>query len=446
MPKIETLEQLESYAAEVDAEREGFKASITAMEDANTKANELIEQLQTDNTQFKEKIKTLQNLIVSQHSIEMESTQEAKDYKLGKIVSIMVRNRTGGDGRGLPGDGKAMLDLGCIPAVSSKNLDAEIQVAKGFEDLYLKQYKSHLFKAGASTDPFTSDDSDSGGYLGSYIVPVDTQAEINRIAADASAMRGMVTVMPVRGLTTYLPTTTDAFTFTRVTSQVTAKTEDTLTLSRATLSVETYATWLAITEEADEDSLVSLGALVRQMMGEAWGTKYDELCLSDSSYGAMYTTGINEVVMGTGSSSFADVTTADLDNMIAALTTRSKRRGAKFYFHPTVWDYIANEKDADGNYKVRRVADEAPLRFRGYDVVLTDGMPSTADDAVSTPFVAFGNPSYIVNGEKVGFEFRVFDQTQSTMEYDQIFLRARTRHAFVLWASSAWVKLTTAAS
>jgi hypothetical protein len=73
-------------------------------------------------------------------------------------------------------------------------------------------------------------------------------------------------------------------------------------------------------------------------------------------------------------------------------------------------------------------------------------MPDSGDSAVSTSFVAFGNPKYIINGERVGFEFRIYDQTQSNMESGQIFLRCRTRQAFVLALPAAWAKLTTNAS
>jgi HK97 family phage major capsid protein len=243
-----------------------------------------------------------------------------------------------------------------------------------------------------------------------------------------------------------VPSTTDAFAFTRLTDQETAKTEDTWTWTRATLTVQTYALWIAITEEMDEDSLIGLGAFVRNMMGEAWGTAFDTLCLSDSTYGAMAASGVNQVIMGTGDKSFADLTCDYLDSLITELTTRGKRRGARFFMSPSVWDYVANEQDAQGNYKLRRFSDAEPLAARGYPVVLTDGMPDVADDAKSTDFVAFGNPAYIVNGEKVGFEFKVFSETESSMKYDQIYLRGRVRQAFVNAIPSAWSKLTTAAS
>jgi HK97 family phage major capsid protein len=114
--------------------------------------------------------------------------------------------------------------------------------------------------------------------------------------------------------------------------------------------------------------------------------------------------------------------------------------------HPTVWDGLVNARDDQGHFLLRLPADNAPLSLNGYPVVLSDGMPALADTAISTDFVGFGNPAYILNGDKTGLEFRIFDQTLGTMQYDQIYLRARFRQAFVNAIPSAWSKLTTAAA
>jgi HK97 family phage major capsid protein len=150
--------------------------------------------------------------------------------------------------------------------------------------------------------------------------------------------------------------------------------------------------------------------------------------------------------MGTGSKAFSDVTVSDLAKMPNELNTRAKRRGAEFFISPTVWDYLENEKDATGTYLLRTPAEGAPYRVRGYNVVQSDGMPDSGDSAKSTDAVLLGNPRYIVAGDKTSFEFRVFNQTESSMKYDQIYLRCRVRQAMVNTMPSAFVKLTTAAT
>ena len=446
---IETQEKLNEFSEDITNRVDAQQAAIDAMAKAKEAGDVQIEELKTTNTQLIEKIKTIQALVVSQGAIlQSNDTQELQDYKLGKMTQLLLR---GHQGASQPGDGLEMLKLGAIPTQkSSANDDGPVRIMQGFADwraAQIKEYGSKEYgsKVGISTDPLTGDNSNTDFY-GSYLIPIDTDANLLRIAADASAMMGQVTTRPVRGITTYLPTTTDAFAFTAVTNQVTAKTEETLTFARTTLTVVTYALWIAITEEVDEDSLIALGALIRTLCTEAWAAKFDSMCLEDTTYGAMATTGVNAVTMGAGDTGFSNISCSYLDQMIAALTTRAKRRGAKFFFHPTVWDEIVSLTDADGRYIVRdRLSDTAPLMVRGYPVVLTDGLPGLADSAVSTKFAAFGNPSYIINGVRTGFEFRIFDQMESTMKYDLIGLRARIRQAFALWAPSAWSYLATAA-
>ena len=439
MAKFKTLEELETYSAEVDTKLEAQQVIIDAMAEAKTASDTLIEGLTSENVQFTEKLKSIQTLIKTKEAILEENTPEAHAYKIGKMVQLMRRNHYSVK-NGQKSDGDVMLNLGAIPTVNADMQDREpIKIVKGYEERWLKSFD----KAAITSTPLATDEST---FFGSYLVPVDTVADLMRIAADASAMMPRVTTMQVRGTTMYLPKTTDAFAFTLVTNERTAKTEETLTIGRTTLTTETFAFWIGITEEMDEDSLIGLGELIRTMGAEAWGTKFDTMCLEDSTYGAINTSGIGEVVMGSGSSTFGSILLSDLDNMIAKLTTKALRQGASFFMHPTIWDVLTNITDANGNYKIRRFSETAPLAVKGYPVVLTDGMPALADSAVSTSFIGFGNPRYIVNGNRVGFEFRVFDQMESTMKYDIIVLRCRLRQAFALWAPHAWVKLTSAAS
>ena len=286
----------------------------------------------------------------------------------------------------------------------------------------------------------------SDATTGSYLIPVEYGAELGRIAADASAMMPLVTHMPMRGITKYLPNTVDALTFTKLTGQTTAKTEDTLTFGQVTLTACTYAFWLAITEEMDEDSLIGLGELVRTMAGEAWGNKFDDLALDDSTYGALQNASVNNLAMDSGDVAYSDLDINYLDNLIAQLTTQNKRQGARYFFHATVFDYIRQEKDAQGRYIFQDAVNAAPATIRGYPFTISDGMPPASESSAGDEFVLFGNPRYIVAGDRKGFEFRVFDQTMGTMQYDQIYLRALVRQAMVTWIPTALAKLTTAAS
>jgi len=434
--KIETPEELGKLLGElkdkVDAtslkveemakKSEEEPEAVVAQRDQLEKQGQLIEQLV-------EKMKTVVIATKARETWKDQDTPLAKAYGLGNFVNWMIRGRNGKSAVAA----EEIIKLGGRPMHELQNPDEMIKI--GESDKYEKD------SAEISSAPLRSDAT-----TGSYLIPVEYGAELGRIAADTSAMMGLVTHMPMRGITKYLPNTTDALTFTKLTGQTTAKTEDALTFGQVTLTACTYAFWLAITEEMDEDSLIGLGELVRTMAGEAWGNKFDDLALDDSSYGALQDSSVNNLVMDTGDISYSDLDINYLDNLIAELTTQNKRQGARYFFHPTVFDYVRQEKDAQGRYIFQDAVNAAPATIRGYPFTLSDGMPPASESTVSDPFVLFGNPRYIVAGDRVGFEFRVFDQTMGTMQYDQIYLRARVRQAMVTWMPTALAKLTTAAS
>ena len=411
-------EVLTSQATEVEA----LKADKTALQ-------EKLDEVTANLGAMSEQLKNVAVFAKAKDSWKEQRTPESLAYKLGEWAQAMLEA-----GRGSSLAVRKLADLGC-KRVADDAVGARKEIV-----MSTKQGMSEEIKAGLSSSPLTGDDS-VGSYLGSYTVPVEYNAEVIRVALDNSAMMPLVRQVPVPAITSYYPTTTDELAFTKLTNQNTDKTEDNITFSRATLTTEIYAAYVAVVEEFEEDSLVAIGTLLRDMFGEAWGKKFDNLALRDSTYGAMATSGIGEdVIAGTG---FADADIDDLVNMIPNLTTQAKRNGAQYFMHVTNWDTFENEKDADGNYILRAPADGAPRRIKGYPVVLSDGMIDLASSAASTSFVALGNPKYILSGTRVPFEFRVYDQTQSNMESSQVFFRCRVRQAMVLAVPSAWVKLTT---
>jgi len=418
--KLTSAEDVNTFATETATDLETIKAQVV-------ERDETVKSLGEQLTAMAERLKTVQVQLKDAMSIEREDTEESRLYKLGKFIKALINK-----------DAEEVARLGGIPTVDN---DGHFAIKSGFEEQYKALSKAYYEKTAITSTPLRSDAT-----TGSYLIPTDVMAEVVRVVSDASVMESRITRVPQRGLTMYVPNTTDSFAFPRLTNQVTAKTEKNPSFSRATLTMETYANWTPITEEMDEDSLVALGAFIRTWMAEGWGKRKDELVLSDATYGAIKATGVEEVIMGAGDTSFASVTPYYLDDMIAKLTTLEKRRGAAFFMSPSVWDYIANWVDDKGQYVIRRFSDAEPLSARGYPVVLTDGMPAITASAISTSFIGFGNPRFLYNGFKPsGFEFRVFDQTQDTMRYDLIFLRARIRESFVNAFPTAWVKLTTAA-
>ena len=426
MPPVEIKDgaQLNTVLSETTDTVEGLKAQNEEQGTALKALTDVIAQAKVDAAAMLEQIKTLTFANKAKGSWKEQNTSDAIAYKMGAYVQALVET-----GRG------SRVGLGKL---------GELGVSRVHDDAFGKKEEIVMggdeVKAGLSSSPLTGDDS-VGSYNGSYTVPVEYNGEVLRVALDNSAMMPLVRQVPVPAITAYYPTTTDELAFTKLTNQNTDKTEDNITFGRATLTTEIYAAYVAIVEEFEEDSLVAVGALVRDMFGEAWGKRFDNLALRDSTYGAMATSDILEDVMS--ESGFANLTIDYLNDMIPNLNTQAKRSGARYYMHVTNWDTVESLKDSEGNYLLRQPADGAPLRMKGYPVTLSDGMIDLASSAASTSFVAFGNPKYILSGTRVPFEFRVYDQTQSNMESGQVFLRCRVRQAMVLSIPTAWVKLTT---
>ena len=422
--KFKTAADIEDYATEVDEKLAAITETLRVTRVENTELKENLETAVADSAAIIENMKSLTIAAKAKGSWKEQDTPIAACYGIGTFVRHCAEARFGNKG--------ALNKLGEMGSrmVLGDQTTKEVMLP-GSEE-----------KAGLSASPLTGDDS-IGSYNGSYTLPVQYNSEVLRVALDNSAMMGRVRSVPVPAITAYWPTTVDELAFTKLTNQNTDKTEDTLTFGQLTLTTEIYAAFIAIVEEYDEDSLVAIGILVRDMFGEAWGKKFDTLCLSDSTYGAMFTSGILSQVMEVGDSAFSNLDIDDLNDMVPNLTTSAKRAGIEYFMHITNFDTIESEKDADGSYVLRTPAEGAPRRVKGIEVVTTDGMPALADSAPSTAFIALGNPRHIINGTRVPFEFRVYDQTQSNMESGQVFLRVRVRSAFALSNASNWVKLVT---
>jgi len=432
---IKTAEDLNKVLSDVQAKVESAKAAADAI--AEKKLDEAVASLSEAQKKAQEDMKVLNESLTEQikgltlafkTNWQEKNLPESADYRLGKFVNTMIQAKHGVK--------KAAGDLLGFGAAPVKEVQDENEGWAKMPCVFEKTSPT------IAATPLSSDDSST--YYGSYLVSVQYVADVLRTAQEASSMMPLVTHYPMTGITAYIPTTTDSFTFTKLTNQQTAKTEDTLTLSRATLTACVYALWMAISEEMDEDSLVALGTLIRTMMGEAWGLKFDDLALDDSTYGALALCA-NEVTMDSGDSAYSDINIDYLDQLIQALGSRNLRQGARFFMHTTVFDYVRNLKDANGNYIFQDSVNAAPATIRGYPFTLSDGMPPSSESTASDDFVLFGNPRHILAGDRVGFEFRIFDQTAGTMQYDQIYLRARARQAMTLGLTSAMSKLTTAA-
>lgn len=416
--KIKDPDELDSFANRIQTE-------IDSLKDAHRSEVE----------QLKETIKTL--TVAVKGKWREEDTKERRAEKMGQLVQLIYyASPIFGNSRKAHAQ---LLEMGCYPASALKGKggqwgDSEWEPGEGRE-------KSEKTALGT---PLRGDAT-----TGSYLVPAEYSSELLRIAADASELMGRVTRYPMRAPTMYLPREGTAASWTWVTNQATAKTESNPTFAQVTLSAKTCASWIAITDELDEDSLVPLGSLFQTQWGEGWGQEFDTQLLNSNANpftGVLQASSTNVLQMASGKVSFDDFDDEDLLNLISQLTTKAKRRGAMYIMHPTILDKVANLKNANGDPIFKRLSESAPGTIHGYPYITTDAMPESADSAANTAFIVFGNPRHLINGDRTGMEFGVFDKTVRRVDYDEIFFRARIRQGFVVGIPAAFAILKTAAS
>jgi len=333
----------------------------------------------------------------------------------------------------------------------------DYQIAKFFRAVTLKD-KSTIGDMGgvispknfgrtSKTDlgtPLTGDDS---GTTGSYLIPTQLYGDwVIRWANVASEIIPQLRKVTMEGRLIRWPVETASTSLTFVTNEATSKTETNPTISYVDLECETFAGWTGVTDEFLEDSMVDIGAWLRQMITQDYVDTVEEQALvgSGSPFTGVtnYTSNESLVIDGTA---FDEVTWADLRSLKNQLATKRKRQRCAYFMHPTIWDILCSQQDGNGRYFFDP-SRGGPRTAWGYPVLLSDSMPDEDESATSTAFIGFGPLSQILYGVRVGLEIKYFDQTMYAVQDDENFYRYRTRFGIKCGKENAFAVMSTAAS
>jgi len=107
----------------------------------------------------------------------------------------------------------------------------------------------------------------------------------------------------------------------------------------------------------------------------------------------------HSVVMGAGSTSFANTTADLLSEMIQKLDGRRKQN-ASFHMHGLAMHYVRTLKDSNGRPIFYEPAGNKPPTIYGFPYYENTKCPGT--DAANTAFLTFGNLRYFWVGRRVG--------------------------------------------
>ena len=218
------------------------------------------------------------------------------------------------------------------------------------------------------------------------------------------------------------------------------------------------------TSELEEDSAIALLPTLLMLMAEAIFTKEDAAGFKGDgtgTYGSF--TGILNaataaVTMDAGNTAFTNCNADNLRAVRDALTL-AKRAGAMWFLHPDILSHVEGLKDANLNYIYRAPGADRPALLWGYPIANNEGiesMPSVADSAAATRFVAFGNPKWMLMGIRRGLEVLVSREgilntaadaiSFNALQADGAILRVSERIAFKAPLGAAFAYLKTAAA
>lgn len=181
------------------------------------------------------------------------------------------------------------------------------------------------------------------------------------------------------------------------------------------LSAEKLVGITSWSSELEEDSAIALLPTLQMLMAEAVYTKEDLAGFSGdgtATYGSF--TGLVNVAtagvtMGAGLIAFSDITADYLKSVRDALSI-AKRRGAMWFMHPDIISLVEGLKDLQGRFIYRGPGDGRPALLWGYPIAGDDGieaMPGIAATAAATKFVGFGNPQWMLMGNRRGLDIMV---------------------------------------
>lgn len=302
-------------------------------------------------------------------------------------------------------------------------------------------------------------DSDGG-----FLVPEEYAAEINRIAEDFGLIRKLARKVSMGRDTYNLPTLSSSVSVS-FPGEGAAGTASQPALGNVKLQAKTCVGLTVMSNELLADANVDIAGVLAELFAEALAGEEDNQGLRGTGVpftGLLEHADVNVVDMAATKTAFTDVTSADLRDLVSQIKVLALP-GAHYIMHREIWGTVQKLEDSAGNPLVSHALPIigpngatggqgiSPAGFIwGYPVYLSDKMPGTADSAVSTKFIAFGNLKHVWFGNREGLKLSVSDAatvgTNNVFEENQSALRVTERFGLAVGLPTAFAVLKTAAS
>lgn len=175
-------------------------------------------------------------------------------------------------------------------------------------------------------------------------------------------------------------------------------------LGKATLELKKLAAIITLTRELLQEQEIDFVSFLGSRVAEGFAQAEDEAFFKGdgtSTYGSftglLENTSVNEVVMDSGDSGFADITVGYLREMQDA-TPQGALANAKYYMHRSILTQVRNLRedavsagDGAGAFLYKAPQGNEPANIDGYPIVLVEAMPAIGDTDDETSFVLFGD-------------------------------------------------------
>lgn len=282
-----------------------------------------------------------------------------------------------------------------------------------------------------------TDMSEGSDSVGGYAVPVEYEADLVRLAVDASFALQNCTVIPMGSATRKYPTE-----LTRVSNtwedEAAAIDEQNPTLGQVTLTAKKLSGLTSgISAELLSDSLFDIVGWLTEQFMYTQGLEIDNQALNGTGSpcsGVLTAKAGNSVVMTLGN--FSSIGGNDLSNMIYKLA-EADAVNAKFVYNRLIQHYIRTLKDSNGQYIWQKPGEGRPGTIWETPYLQSTQAPGTT--GTSTAFVALGNWKLFYIGVRQGLTFAM--DPYSKFANDQVRFRATRRIALAVARASAFCRL-----
>jgi HK97 family phage major capsid protein len=204
---------------------------------------------------------------------------------------------------------------------------------------------------------------------------------------------------------------------------------------------------IPMTTELFEDSAPDMQNILAKQFAESLAEAEDTQAVAGDGTvftGILNDSDVHSVSMGEGNTAFTNLSLMDMFTLIAALK-RNVAKNGKFFMNQTVWAYVKNMTDTNGNL----IFAPTEQTLLGYPVVIMDDMNAYSASAVDTVMMGFGDLRNIYLGDRRQISIALADQatvgTTNLYEKDMLALRVTERVAIAIGLSKALALLKTAA-